>query len=293
MPKAVLEWFPLAEVGRAVGIYTSAAAIGVIAVFSAAPFFESEWRSLFLASGGLAVAIFGLWIVLGRSHTSAGGSHAAPAGGLTRQLLELLKERDVQVLSLICAAAQVGIFGWLAFGFPFLVIARGATQQAAGAVVSVTMLGFLVGALSISLVSDRLGRRRPFFTGGGVISALLLLLLPYLPLGPLMWLAVFVLGLCFATLQVLLFALPLELPSVGSHRVGACEGVVISLGFFAGIAASPLLGRLIGDFSAARAASFQVVLAVIAAILLLAALVSLLLPETGSARTRRASVSPR
>lgn len=284
MPKAVLEWFPHREVGRAVGIYTSAAAIGVIAVFTGAPLlFHSDWRSLFLWTGGLALVVLLLWVLLGRSR---GGEipHEVSPGSLKEQFLELLGERDVLVLCAICAATQVGIFGWLAFGFPFLVVGKSASAEVAGTVVSVTMLGFLVGALGTSSVSDRLGKRRPFFSSSGLLSAGLLVLLPYLPVGPLMWLAVFVLGLCFATLQVLLFALPLELPSVGDQRVGACEGIIISIGFFAGIAASPLLGLVVGDFETATAGAFQIVLLLMAVLLFLAGLICRILPETGMRR---------
>src|SRR6476469_4258948 len=68
MPKVVSEWFPPSELGRAVGIYTSGAAVGVLTVFMAGPpLFGQEWRGLFFATAGVALAAFGAWSLLGRS----------------------------------------------------------------------------------------------------------------------------------------------------------------------------------------------------------------------------------
>src|SRR5207249_812131 len=115
---------------------------------------------------------------------------------------------------------QVAIFSWLALGFPYLVLVKQASPQTAGAVVSLTMAGFLVGAMLTSTLSDRFGRRRPFFVWLGLLGAVCLLLVAALPVGPAMWGAVFLIGFSFGTLQVLLFAVPLELSRVAPAQVG-------------------------------------------------------------------------
>ena len=205
MPKVVGEWFPPREVGRAVGIYTSGAAVGVLTVFlGAPPLFGQDWRRLFLASGAVALVALAMWLVFGR--TGAGGASPAPArqGHLAADLRHLLRLQDVRLLALMCACLQVGLFSWLALGFPFLVLAKAASAETAGAVVSLTMLGFWGGATITPVLSDRAGRRRPFFTAFALLATLGLALLPFLAVGFGMWTVVLLLGFSFGTIQVLL-----------------------------------------------------------------------------------------
>jgi len=196
-------------------------------------------------------------------------------------LLRVASQKDVLILVGICACTQVGMFSWFAFGFPFLVLVKGATEQTAGAVVSVTMVGFLIGALVVAPLSDKIGRRRPFFFFGGTLSGLLLLLIYFLPLGFLVWGAVFLIGGSLGVLQVLLFAIPLELEGVSEEEVGACEGLIISLGFLAGILASPILGRVLGDFETTIASNFLLVFGLLGGVMLIGAVLAMLLRETG------------
>ena len=283
MPKAVVEWFPPSQIGRAIGVYTSGAAIGTITVFLIAPaLFLNNWRGLFLAAGGLASIACLAWLVLGRSRVHSPGTVSRTRlrhmGGT---LLRVASQKDVLILVGICACTQVGMFSWFAFGFPFLVLVKGATEQTAGAVVSVTMVGFLIGALVVAPLSDKIGRRRPFFFFGGTLSGLLLLLIYFLPLGFLVWGAVFLIGGSLGVLQVLLFAIPLELEGVSEEEVGACEGLIISLGFLAGILASPILGRVLGDFETTIASNFLLVFGLLGGVMLIGAVLAMLLRETG------------
>jgi MFS family permease len=291
MPKVVSDWFPPTELGRAVGTYTSGAAVGVLLVFMAGPpLFHQNWRLLFLASGAVALVAFLAWIAFGRSPevvtlTAAGVDESAPPSAGRRSLgadiRYLLGLKDVRLLAAICACLQVAIFSWLALGFPFLILVKHASAQTAGAVVSLTMAGFLAGAMLTSTLSDRFGRRRPFFVWLGLLGAVCLLLVTVLPVGPSMWVAVFLIGFSFATLQVLLFAVPLELPHVAPAQVGTCEGIVISIGFLAGIAASPVLGSILGDFQATTPHQFLTVWLILAAVMLGLSAGASQLTETG------------
>ena len=282
MPKVVGEWFPPREVGRAVGVYTSGAAVGVLTVFlGAPPLFGQDWRRLFLASGAVALVALAMWLVFGR--TGAGVASPAPArqGHLAADLRHLLRLEDVRLLALMCACLQVGLFSWLALGFPFLVLAKSASAETAGAVVSLTMLGFWGGATITPVLSDRAGRRRPFFTAFGLLATLGLALLPFLAVGFGMWTVVLLLGFSFGTIQVLLFAVPLELAGVGRHQVGACGGIIISFGFLAGIAASPALGAILGTFEKATASQFHLVWYLLVGVMLVLAVASTRLTESG------------
>ena len=283
MPKAVIEWFPPSQIGRAIGIYTSGAAIGTIAVFLIAPaLFLNNWRGLFLAAGSLASIACLAWLILGRSRVYPPATTSKTGlRNMGGTLLRVASQKDVLILVGICACTQVGMFSWFAFGFPFLVLVKGATEQTAGAVVSVTMVGFLIGALVVAPLSDKIGRRRPFFFSGGVLSGFLLLLIYFLPLGFLLWGAVFLIGCSLGVLQVLLFAIPLELEGVSEEEIGACEGLIISLGFLAGILASPILGRVLGDFKTTIASDFLLVLGLLGSVMLLGAVLAILLGETG------------
>ena len=292
MPKAVSEWFPPHELGRAVGFYTSGASVGVLTVFwFAIPVFGEKWRDLFLAAGFMMTVAFLAWLVLGKRSSRAAsghgdpGGHGAPGGvaDMLRSFRSVASQRDVRLLVGLCAMTQIGVFGWLAFGFPYLVIAKGAPEETAGQVVAFTMVGFLFGALSVSGLSDRVGKRRPFLIGPALVTCLLFFGLIVVPLGWLFWAMVLLIGFCLAALQVLLFALPLELPGVSKDQVGACEGLIISIGYFFGIAASPVLGSLLGSYDTTTPQQFFVVVGCMGAALGVGTVLSFLMSETGPA----------
>ena len=291
MPKAVSEWFPPQELGRAVGFYTSGASMGVLTVFwFAIPVFGEKWRDLFLAAGAIMTAAFLAWLVLGKRSSRASSGRGASGGvaDMLRSFRSVASQRDVRLLVGLCAMTQIGVFGWLAFGFPYLVIAKGAAEETAGQVVAFTMVGFLFGALSVSGLSDRVGRRRPFLIGPAFLTCLLFFGLIVVPLGWLFWAMVLLIGFCLAAIQVLLFALPLELPGVSQDQVGACEGLIISIGYFVGIAASPVLGSILGSYDTTTPQQFFVVLGLMGAALAVGAGLSFLMSETGPA-ARKAS----
>lgn len=297
MPIMVSQWFSRREMGLAVGIYSSGAAVGVLAVFLLAPpLFHDRWRELFLATG--LVGIFSLltWIVWGKSnHSSKEKKEAAElrAGDLRVQFLHLIRQPDVRWLVVISSLFNAAFFAWLAFGFPFLVLIEKVSEESAGTSVSLTMVGFLVGTILSPALSDRLGLRRPFLMLSGALGALLFVLLPSLTMAA-MWIPIFVMGLCFGTLQALIVALPLELDSVAKEQIGTCEGVLNSAGFLAGILASPFLGALIGDFHSAGAANFRSVWLVTCAMMLGVVVASLPIQESGwrAGRKRRPAEPP-
>ena len=286
MPKAVSEWFPPHELGRAVGFYTSGASIGVLTVFwFAIPVFGEKWGELFLTAGAIGTVAFLAWLVLGKGSSRASSGHGASGGvaDMLRSFRSVASQRDVRLLVGLCAVTQIGVLGWLAFGFPYLVIAKGASEETAGQVVAFTMVGFLFGALSVSELSDRVGRRRPFLIGPALLTCLLFFGLIVVPLGWLFWAMVLLIGFCLAAIQVLLFAVPLELPGVSMDQVGACEGLIISVGCFSGIAASPVLGSILGSYDTTTPQQFFVVVGLIGAALGVGAFLSFLMSETGPA----------
>ena len=126
-------------------------------------------------------------------------------------------------------------------------------------------------------------RNGPFLIGSALLCCLLFLSLIVVPLGWVFWAGVLLIGFCLAALQVLLFAIPLELEGVSADQVGACEGLIISLGFLVGIAASPALGSVLGSYDTATSQQFFVVLALIALAMGAGAVLALLIRETGPA----------
>ena len=292
MPKAVSEWFPPQELGRAVGFYTSGASVGVLTVFwFAIPVFGEKWRDLFLAAGAMMTLAFLAWLLLGKRSSRSLSGHGAQGGvaDMLRSFRSVASQRDVRLLVGLCAMTQIGVFGWLAFGFPYLVIAKGAPEETAGQVVAFTMVGFLFGALSVSGLSDRVGKRRPFLIGPALLACLLFFGLIVVPLGWLFWAMVLLIGFCLAAIQVLLFALPLELPGVSKDQVGACEGLIISVGYFFGIAASPVLGSILGSYDTTTPEQFFIVVGCIGAALAVGTVLSFLMSATGPAGRSSAS----
>lgn len=274
-PKLISEWFPNTELGRAVGIYSSGPAVGVLAVFLIAPYFQQQWRELFLAGGALALFTGVSWVIvtsrLTKSSPVMERGRQNDSSGIVATAGEILQHNDVILLMAVFSCLQVGLYAWLAFGFPFLVLVNNVSAGLAGAVVSLTMVGFWIGAVVFPGLSDRFPRRAPFFRLSGFLGCFLFLILPSLPAGPMIWICVPAIGLCFGTLQALVFTMPLELPGISQENVGLCEGIVISAGFLAGIVASPFLGSILGDLESAGSEQFSLIWYALAIVMLIIA----------------------
>ena len=168
-------WFHDRHFGTAVGLTLVLGNVG--SVLAAAPFAWvlqfTTWRTVFIVLGGVSLALALLTWLFVRDHPGEAGlpslrelegqaAHPAHQGHWFEGLMAVLKNRFTWPIFWM----NLGIGGsFIAFAglwaVPFLQDVYGMTRPAATRHTSLMLAGFAVGAFSVGLVSDRLGRRRP------------------------------------------------------------------------------------------------------------------------------------
>ncbi|MEO8103520.1 MAG: MFS transporter, partial [Betaproteobacteria bacterium] len=184
MLKIAAHWMPPRQYALTSGV---ALAVGVLGAVSAgAPLRmlvnEFGWRNVMWMSAALTLLVaVATWLMVRDDPAERGylsyfeGTHAA--AGDTRLfdgLKEVLRLRNVVLLFFIpgAASSMVLTFAGL-WGVPFLVTHYGLTPTGAAGLCSAMMVAWAIGSISYSAASDRLGRRKPLYIGGMVLSLLL------------------------------------------------------------------------------------------------------------------------
>lgn len=190
MLKLASVWMPPRQFALTSGI---ALAVGVLgAVVAGAPLRllvnEFGWRSVMWMSAAftLVVAVI-TWLVVRDDPAERGyRSHMEGAGKgvgqlrMVDSLVAALKNRNVVLLFFIPGAASATVLTFAGlWGVPFLVTHYGLSATNAAGLCSTMMIAWAVGSIAYSAASDRVGRRKPLYVGGLVITMLLWALLIY------------------------------------------------------------------------------------------------------------------
>ena len=237
------QWFPPARFALLSGFAMMLGMAG--GVFGQAPLRllveELDWRqaSLALAGGGVLLALAAAATVRDKSRSS-GGLRQVMTG-----LARVGRNRQTWLIALAGLGTTGPLLGFAGlWGVPYLVLTQGLDRTSAAGVTSMMFVGWGVGAPVIGWLSDRIGRRKPPFVAGLVLTAVAMAGLAWAPGLPL-WA---VSALCFlcgfgGSSQILGFAAVRELnpPAAGGAALGIVNGVVTG----AGALYQPLLGWLL------------------------------------------------
>ena len=202
---------------------------------------QFDWRqaSLALAGGGVLLAL--AVVVTVRDRVRPSGSLRQVMAGLG----QVGRNRQTWLIALAGLGTTGPLLGFAGlWGVPYLVLTQGLDRTAAAGVTSMVFIGWGVGAPVIGWLSDRIGRRKPPFVAGLVLTAVAMAGLAWAPGLPLWAVSV----LCFlcgfgGSAQIVGFAAVRELnpPAAGGAALGIVNGVVTG----AGALYQPLLGGLL------------------------------------------------
>jgi predicted MFS family arabinose efflux permease len=235
MLKLAGHWMPPRQYALTSGI---ALAVGIFGAVSAgAPLRmlvnDFGWRNVMWISATLTLLLaIAMWLMVRDDPSERGyrsyfeGMHgSANNTRLLDGLREVLRSRNVVLLFFIpgVASAMVLTFGGL-WGVPFLITHYRLTPTNAAGLCSVMMVAWAIGSIGYSAASDRIGRRKPLYIGGLIISLALWSLLIYIPQWPYAVLCV-LLGAIgfFSGYFIISFAFAKE--SGPAHLAGTVSGI--------------------------------------------------------------------
>jgi MFS family permease len=241
LAKAIALWFPLDELGMANGVGQAGIGLGIGAATLVTPLLLGplgDWRGLTRLLGYVTIALAAFWLLTVRDRAVVAGANAGRGRVLDSmgQVLAVKELRIVALCSFLFFGGNLGALGYLP---TYFVTVQGMSAQAAGGIATLGAWAFILGAILLPLLSDRLGRRKIVYIVGIFASGLLVFAYAYL-LGLPLALAAITLGLV-AGAVVLLIVVTIELEGVGPSLAGSAIGVVNAAGFAGGVL-MPLLG---------------------------------------------------
>ncbi|MFA7249062.1 MAG: MFS transporter [Dehalococcoidia bacterium] len=266
------QWVPSRELGRVWGagnalnaVAQTAALVGIPLILDAV----GGWRGVFRLGGALTLLAAAGWAITGRER---GDLHAhGPESSFAA-----MRRPEFYLLGLASLGGATAYLATLLFLPTFLVHERGLTLAAAGFISAVFPAAGLASNILAGLLSDRVGRRKPFIWPAGLIlPPLYFLAVAPIPVGllvPVVFLLGFFAWLPFPALNSIAYELPRVRPAeiaVGQALMQAVAG--------AGI----LVGPVIVGQIASVAGSLRIGIAAIGLAPILFAVTCLWIPDTG------------
>jgi MFS transporter, CP family, cyanate transporter len=235
MPVAVKERFPdragFGTGGYVLGINGGAAIAAVVAVPIAHA--AGGWRASLLAFSAVTAGLLVVWLVL------TGGDPPRPLAA-ERPPLPPLRSPIGWWLVFLFGTMSVTFYGLNAW-LPDAYVEEGWSESSAGALVGVLNVLTVVPVLFVSLLSDRLGSRRPYLVGASAVFLAALIGFAAFPEGAWAWAVVG--GLGIGSMFPLVMTLPLDAEE-RPDRVGALVGMMLGFGYALSAVAPLVLGAV-------------------------------------------------
>jgi len=163
--KVGARWFPLSERATAAAVPSLAQFVGIIAAMAATPALLKglDMPGALLVYGGLSAgaALVSLVLIRERPPTPPGVAEPEERTRVFAGLRHIMRQRDMLIL-LALFFVGLGMFNAISTWIEQVVDPRGFDSEQAGIIGAAMVIGGIVGAAVLSVLSDRLRRRKPF-----------------------------------------------------------------------------------------------------------------------------------
>lgn len=228
--KLISSWFRPRELGRAMGIYTSATAVGVLVANTAVPRIINalDWTASYHAFGAISIAAGVLCFILVRPGPVRAVVVSGPAGGSGSLVRNLIANRNLMLLALAGFGGFWGTYGFVIWSNTLMIKGRGIDHTVAGMIVGIFAVMGIVGKPLIGWLSDRMnGARRVPAMAMMLLFSAMLIVFGFLETPTSFVIAAPLLGLSAYCYLPMIVALVPRL--VGSEALGTAAGSVNAL----------------------------------------------------------------
>jgi len=245
----IAEEAPPEKRGLYVGLYTSAfplfaSLVAPIYATQVAAVWGWRWACYLTIIPGIILAAI-IWFGVKESKRFA----IPQAAECKVSWLEVVKQKNILVGSLIGVFGMIWLWSWLSFGMSFLVSVKGFDTATAGILLAALGAGGFLGCFLLPALSDKVGRKKPIIIGPiiGFLGTLAILQLPASSFG-LLAAALFLTAFStWGLAPIFLSVVPSE--AVPAEWCGSGIGIVTCIGELAGIViAPPILGMIADKF---------------------------------------------
>lgn len=232
--KILAPYFCGEKLNVAVGIVSSSNTIAMFIAMATTALLPSL-RFAFSISAVFAVGVLVAWVVCVKKDVpeSSTSSAASVESAAMREALRVcLRNRHVWCAGITLAAMMIGQMAIATFLPTALQTVKGFSQESAGAISSVYMLGAIVGSVVYPKLFNTVRAKRVFASASMLIVAAGVAFAWNIPNFVVMCIALFVCGCLLSGLVPLLYALPVSLPDIGMRYAGAAGGLSATIQTF-------------------------------------------------------------
>ena len=278
LPKALGNWFPRKDLAMANGISISGMGIGgAIAMATAknvlSPSFGG-WRGTMVVLGGVVLLVAILWMVIYRDRPIEGATQQKKPN-VFKNFKDVLKVRDIWLIAFYYGLNMISLLAVITL-LPITLEERGVAKS--GEMVGIMMGATVVFNILGGMLSDRVGKRKPFLLICAVIFGLCVLGFANFT-GTALLVVLIIAGAAMGTIAPVLMSVPVEMERIGTALAGSAVGFIFMLGNTGGFVGPVVAGRLM-DMSDSSLPGFIF----IAAALILSAVFIIPMKETGRKR---------
>jgi MFS family permease len=208
------------------------------------------WREVMIASAVFtALLAFVIWWLVrddpmekGYASHFTGHEHDAPAMSVMQSLKAVVSYRNTVLLFFVPGAFSGIVLSFAGlWGVPFLTTHYGLTKAHAAGLCSVMLIAWAIGSMTYGPLSERLGRRKPLFIIGLVVTMALWALLVFVPALPYAVLVALLVMTGFVGAGfIIVFAYAKE--SVPPALAGTASGIVNMGVMTGGMVMQPVIG---------------------------------------------------
>jgi len=272
--KLVADWFPEKEAGMAVGIGTAFMFLGMALGIGLTPVLVGDDGSGYgMAMVVMAVitVVCSLLFILGVKTNTNTTSSVVTSGGL-KDFASLLKNKNIILLNVI-SFISLGFFNGITGCLEQIQAKYGINADDSGMVTAFLILGGIIGAAFIPIISDKMKRRKIFLTVAAIGAALICYpLMTRTDLG-LLYALSGLMGFIFLPGYAILLTGSEE--EAGKEKAGASTALIMLFGNAGGIVVLGLMGALSSD-----GANWMPAIYLCVGMLALASLLSFFVKET-------------
>ncbi len=230
MSKAVGMWFGQKELGMALGVVFLGGSLGsVIALMIGVPLSNAlgGWKNVMWLTGGIAAAIFIIWMVLAKERppTEAQAEAAAARPSMLEGLKKLMRIRDLWLVCMMELCVMGAVMGFMGH-FPHDTTVRlGMSPGMAGILTGIGAASVIVTNVLGPRFSDRFGLRRPFLWPSMLVGLVMATFLG-IASGASLYIVVILLGASVGVVLPLFRAVIIENPRIGPLLAGSAFGML-------------------------------------------------------------------
>ena len=279
--KLIGSWFPKEQIGTALGLYFTAAGVGITVSLSTSALFPTT-KSAYVTAGYIMIAVWIIWMAFIK---------VKPQGAPDFPVMPVLKYIGVAARSSRLWLVGMALMFIMATNMAFsgflpnaLHEAKGIDPIAAGFMASLFSIGTILGSIFLPFLSDRIGIIKPFLGPVAFLGGVTMYLSWLAPLGLNMVLLVFV-GILVGGILPLLLSFPMLLPEIGPVYAGTAGGLIATLQLLGAVfIPSFILAPLSGQ-------NYTLLFMLCSMCFLIMGVISLFLPELGSKSRAKDAVS--